>query len=674
MSATAADVRGAGVLKIPPFGLAAALMLWGMATQVLLYAVAMAAVLELARWSPWRWQLSDKDFERLSDATGLGFLVVVFYAFDTYSFQGVYTILQWLPFVLFLLATAQRFATRGSIRYSALFLSVRRAERKGTIEDAGAIDFDLPYLVVCLVSATGSEMRGLQLFAGLAGVLVFVLWYNRPRHFRFGVWMAVCALAIGIGYLNQLGMLKLRRVIEPVVMDFFRERMMNYRNPFRSYTALGHIGRLKQSDRIVLRVTDLDGGGVPSLLREATYRHFSKNIWLAGSSAFQEQLPDIEGLTWTLESHPVDESRTVRVARHLRRGRGLLPVPRGTFQIENLPVEELQRHPLGALQVQKGPGLVRYIARYAPGRDFELPPGEADLLVPRELGALMTRVIAELNLNDASPGEALDILNEYFRTQFRYSVVLRRPQPMATPLHEFLLKTRTGHCEFFASATVLLLRALGIPARYATGYSIQEYSPLEKSFLVRRRHAHSWALAYVDGGWVDVDTTPSTWVAMEAEAAPWWEDTYDVASWLMFQYSRWRWSGDEDDASGELVWLVIPLFALLLWRLARAGRVSRKPRGARRRRRGRAPPGVDSELYPLLEVLEKRGHPRAPGEPLGRWLATLAKGEGAEAIGEVLTEMLPVHYRYRFDPEGISAAERAALGRRVRAWLARHAA
>ncbi|MDX1515005.1 MAG: hypothetical protein R3174_14815, partial [Gammaproteobacteria bacterium] len=292
------DSTMAGVVdpvRMPPFGLAAVLLLWGISNEVWPYALAMAIVLEGARWIPWRWHLSEQDFHRMSDATTLGFLLLVVYVFDAHSFQGVYVILQWLPFVLFLLALGQRYSTKKSIRYAALFLSVRRAEKKGTVKDGGEIDFDLPYFVICLVSATGGDIDRGWLFAGLSAVLFYILWHNRPRRIQFGLWFAIAGMVVLIGYLNQVGMFAARRVIEPAVMEFFRDRIMHWRDPFQSYTAMGHIGRLKLSERIVLRVKDIDGRGVPALLREATYRDFSKNIWMAGSKRFQEQLPDLEG-------------------------------------------------------------------------------------------------------------------------------------------------------------------------------------------------------------------------------------------------------------------------------------------------------------------------------------------------------------------------------------------
>ena len=63
-----------------------------------------------------------------------------------------------------------------------------------------------------------------------------------------------------------------------------------------------------------------------------------------------------------------------------------------------------------------------------------------------------------------------------------------------TPLSRFLLKTRAGHCEYFATATVLLLRELGIPARYAVGYAVHETS--RQRLRRALRDAHAWCLVW----------------------------------------------------------------------------------------------------------------------------------------------------------------------------------
>src|SRR5207253_2703424 len=96
-----------------------------------------------------------------------------------------------------------------------------------------------------------------------------------------------------------------------------------------------------------------------------------------------------------------------------------------------------------------------------------------------------------------------------------------------------------GHCEYFATATVLLLRQAGVPARYVVGYSAQEFSTLEGAFIVRNRHAHAWAQALVAGRWVVVDTTPSNWAEQEEQAArASFGAVMDVFSWAWESVQR----------------------------------------------------------------------------------------------------------------------------------------
>ncbi len=75
---------------------------------------------------------------------------------------------------------------------------------------------------------------------------------------------------------------------------------------------------------------------------------------------------------------------------------------------------------------------------------------------------------------------------------------------------EFLFETKSGHCEYFASAMVLLLRSQGIPARLVTGFLGAEYNPLEDTYIVRELNAHAWVEAWIGGrGWAEFDPTPA---------------------------------------------------------------------------------------------------------------------------------------------------------------------
>ena len=89
----------------------------------------------------------------------------------------------------------------------------------------------------------------------------------------------------------------------------------------------------------------------------------------------------------------------------------------------------------------------------------------------------------------------------------------RRPYPGKDAIARFLdtttLGERFGHCEYFASAMVMLLRSYGIPSRVATGYVGQKQVE-EGRWELKGKNAHAWVEVYYEGvGWVKYDPTPS---------------------------------------------------------------------------------------------------------------------------------------------------------------------
>lgn len=74
----------------------------------------------------------------------------------------------------------------------------------------------------------------------------------------------------------------------------------------------------------------------------------------------------------------------------------------------------------------------------------------------------------------------------------------------------FLFESRKGHCEQFATAMVVLARAVGLPARYVTGYLPGNYNPFTGFYEVRGSDAHAWAEIYLPGyDWMAFDPTPT---------------------------------------------------------------------------------------------------------------------------------------------------------------------
>mgnify|MGYP000169729706 CR=1 FL=1 len=100
-------------------------------------------------------------------------------------------------------------------------------------------------------------------------------------------------------------------------------------------------------------------------------------------------------------------------------------------------------------------------------------------------------------------------IEQHLRTQYDYSLDLQ-PVENGDPVADFLFNTRTGHCEYFASAMVLMLRARHIPARLVNGFQTGEYNPTVDVFTVRQSDAHSWVEVYFpQTKWIAFDPTPA---------------------------------------------------------------------------------------------------------------------------------------------------------------------
>jgi transglutaminase-like putative cysteine protease len=119
----------------------------------------------------------------------------------------------------------------------------------------------------------------------------------------------------------------------------------------------------------------------------------------------------------------------------------------------------------------------------------------------------MQQLAVEL-MGEGTPEERVDRLERGLLTGYDYTVdfIGREGE---NPLEDFLFVYRSGHCEYFASAMVLLLRSQGVPARFVTGFLGAEHNPLENYYVVRQQNAHAWVEAYTpERGWQVYDPTP----------------------------------------------------------------------------------------------------------------------------------------------------------------------
>ena len=121
-------------------------------------------------------------------------------------------------------------------------------------------------------------------------------------------------------------------------------------------------------------------------------------------------------------------------------------------------------------------------------------------------------------LVEANPLESLEEVTMFIHhTLTTYATYTQAPGmfPLnADPAEYFLFESGRGYCQHFASAAVILYRMYGIPARYATGYSVKPSDfTLENGEYhaeVTDESAHAWVEIYLDGyGWYPVEMTPA---------------------------------------------------------------------------------------------------------------------------------------------------------------------
>ena len=112
----------------------------------------------------------------------------------------------------------------------------------------------------------------------------------------------------------------------------------------------------------------------------------------------------------------------------------------------------------------------------------------------------------------ADPETAARALEAWLRgPEFAYSLEPVPPGP--SPVETFLTERRRGHCQAFATAMALMLRDLGVPTRFVTGFVGGEIGPFGQYVLVRGENVHAWVEAWCGGkGWVAFDPTPATGV------------------------------------------------------------------------------------------------------------------------------------------------------------------
>ena len=655
----------------PPTGLMGATWLfWGWQTGHLVPGVAIGAAVEAARRIPVHWALEDDDYNRLWDILGVVFIAVALIFLNAAEGSDRIGFLHWIPVIYLPMLAAQWWGPREQISYRTISWTARwwsRARPAGT--PPGEFDITWPCWALCLVGASSAGGAAGGFYAGFGILTGWALWSTRPRRWPWPVWIALFAAVWGIGLAGHIRLHQWQSYVERSVARWIGRWLTGSR--MEGTTAIGRIGEIKPSRRIVYRVK-VQGGVAPRLIRQAAYLTYHSGVWYGAEGGYR---PMAQGATneWLVTRTPLTRTGSVvRIEGRLPRGAGYLGVPPGTVQVCGLDDALLSTNRTGTIRIDSAPTFVHYTTLTGEETDIGWGGETADLApAPMPERRVFADVVGELGLAGLDTDGKLAAVRRFFLKDFRYTLWQRDPGwrewRMRAPLDRFLRVTKAGHCEYFATATVLLLRQAGVPARYVTGYVVEE-SVRRGEYLVRDCHAHAWCMVRRNGAWEDFDTTPSVWLdeeeAARASSFGWLKDAW---AWLRFSFAA---LSESDEFSRRYVWWILGLAVLWLGRRLlfrrRGGRKPGKEGAAQTDMAVRRP----SPLQPAEEWLAHLGFAREACETPARWLERIAPA--APVSVAPLRSLLPEAYRCLYDPGDEIARLQDQVRARVGDWVRSH--
>jgi transglutaminase-like putative cysteine protease len=417
---------------------------------------------------------------------------------------------------------------------------------------------------------------------------------------------------------------------------------------FSDRVELGDIGRIRMDPTRVMRVTTIEGTVAPAserYWRGLAFDHFDGRRWSVtpvlhtpvqgdaeigvdlggprrrGSRAVQ-QIAREELQTGVLFTPGLPAAFRGAVGRLERDANRALHAPaaagkRVLYQV----VSELSEPPESALAGDRVE---------APSRDpryLQLPA-----LDPR-VAALAREIVAHQE-NDAGRVRAVET---WLREHGRYTDSPPDFGADHSPVEAFLLERTEGHCEYFASAMVLLLRSAGLPARVVNGFAGGHDNALADFLEVAQSDAHSWVeVPYKELGWVRYDPTPpdlrlagadalrggASWSELASAVELWWfRNVVDFdrghqaravrSVWVAWHH--WRNSEPPAEPDEENPFSVL-LPTAPLWGVIGLVVIGSALVANLRRRLGKTRPRLPVAYARALHLLARRGHLRGEAE------------------------------------------------------------
>jgi transglutaminase-like putative cysteine protease len=143
------------------------------------------------------------------------------------------------------------------------------------------------------------------------------------------------------------------------------------------------------------------------------------------------------------------------------------------------------------------------------GTEYPAWVTERYLQLPGDFSPRISKLAEQITQGLESPYDKATAITEYLRREIKYADPLPEPPPEGKdPIEWILFDLKQGFCNYDASAEVLMLRSVGVPARMAVGFAEGAFDEEANVYVVRSLNAHAWPEVYFPGiGWVEFEPT-----------------------------------------------------------------------------------------------------------------------------------------------------------------------
>ena len=670
-----------------------ALLFWGGLTGHALFGLVAAILIESKSWTTLRWNFTPLSYVRAWHFSVLAAALLSMLAWlDGMKPGKLHTLFVWAPLTLLPLELAQRYGKAPLIALNTFSFFARRKmmhdSKQGYHVSPRMIHIGYPYLAIILLATAVASSHSIVHFSGLACILGACLYFNAKEcGFRPTAWIAAFIILLISAYAGHWAIFK--------TYHYYRKGMGHqhdgrFTSANETRTSIGRLGRLKLSSNIFWRMQVREDTERPPLLRTATYHHYARGVWkhipsdadgVRDKNGYIDETrlqgisieSNIRYFTKTVNEKAPDISGDANIRLIGEVDSGVLanpiPLPHFTFGIGDLGNDEseasLECNTLGTVRIiNPDYHVISYSVWTGDYSTTEVDaPADYDLTVPTQERKAIQRICAELGLKKGmSAQEILARLRTFYIKQFTYTTHLTTPRidkaNRWTAVGIFLEQTRSGHCEYFATATALILRECGIPARYCVGFSVNEFDGERKEWVLRGKHAHAWCRVWNNNQWEDADLTPPSWADMDQVDTSAWR--LRLADWwqlLREDFLIWR----TNDANKNLTVIVFSglLGSLLLWIIWKLWKSRQYGSKSNRRLSYQKPAGAPQTALNKIEPAIARKLGRRPhGLPLVRWVMMLEKTD--PNLGNLLRSLTKLHSTLRFDPDATNELQEEA--------------